>query len=89
MAIYHDTNLGLVIEDVPDVVSCDSTPTDTPMLISAIDTANGTPEPDTICLAEGGTYTFTAAYGCSNALPKITSEITIEGNNATLTRNDQ
>jgi WD40 repeat protein len=46
---------------------------DTTALISAITTANGTPEPDTICLAEGGTYTFTAAYGSSNALPKITS----------------
>jgi WD40 repeat protein len=59
---------------------------DTAALISAITTANGTPEPDTICLAENGTYTFTAAYSSSNALPKITSEITIEGNNATLTR---
>jgi hypothetical protein len=59
---------------------------DTAALINAITTANGTPEPDTICLAEGGTYTFTAAYGSSTALPQITSDITIEGNNATLTR---
>jgi WD40 repeat protein len=59
---------------------------DTAALISAITTANGTPEADTICLAENGTYTFTAAYGSSTALPQITSDITIEGNNATLTR---
>jgi WD40 repeat protein len=59
---------------------------DTTALISAITTANGTPEADTICLAESGTYTFTAAYSGSNALPPITSEITFDGNNATLTR---
>jgi Anaphase-promoting complex subunit 4 WD40 domain len=59
---------------------------DTTALITAITTANSTPEPDTICLAEGGTYTFTSAYASSTALPAITSDITIEGNGASMTR---
>jgi WD40 repeat protein len=70
--------------------SCDPATTitngDTAALISAITSANGTPEPDTICLAENGTYTFSTEHSGSNALPEITSEITIEGNNATLAR---
>ena len=66
--------------------SCTFSPTDTTQFIAAITTANGTPEPDTICLASGGTYTFTAASSGGNALPTITSEIIIEGNNATLSR---
>ncbi|MEY2476241.1 MAG: hypothetical protein QOG87_1556, partial [Actinomycetota bacterium] len=58
-------------------------------LIAAIDTANASPGPDTISLAAGCTYTFTSPssrwYG-PNALPAISSEITIEGNGATIER---
>ncbi len=56
-------------------------------LINAITTANGDAAADTINLFPGGTYTFTAAnnfrYG-PNALPQISSNITIEGQGATL-----
>lgn len=56
-------------------------------LISAINSANATPEADTIALTAGATYTFTAVdnwwYG-PNALPPIASPITIEGHGATL-----
>ncbi|KAB2892953.1 MAG: hypothetical protein F9K28_10700, partial [Bacteroidetes bacterium] len=54
--------------------------------INAINTANSNPDADVIGL-ETGTYTFTTAYLPLNALPAITSDITIcspEG--ATLTR---
>ncbi len=59
--------------------------------ISAIDTANASTEADTICLAADSTYTFTAinnngSNSGKNALPVITSDITIVGNNATITR---
>lgn len=56
-------------------------------LIAAINSANSTPEADTIALSAGTTYTFTAVdnfwYG-PNALPPIASPITIEGHGATL-----
>jgi hypothetical protein len=53
-------------------------------LINAINTANVNPDADVIGL-EAGTYTFTTAHIPLNALPAITSEITIIGNGATLT----
>jgi hypothetical protein len=62
---------------------------DVTALIDAINDANGTGGPDTIELAEGGTYTLTAADNDTdgpNGLPSITSEITINGNNATIQR---
>ncbi|HET6507051.1 MAG TPA: Ig-like domain-containing protein [Baekduia sp.] len=53
---------------------------DTAALVSAIATANATPGADTVEVS--GTYTFSAAnnfwYG-PNALPAITSDVTIEG----------
>ncbi len=62
-------------------------------LVSAISSANGNGSGlDVICLAEGGVYTFTSgSYGDAstygnNALPLITSNITILGNGATLKR---
>lgn len=63
---------------------------DVTALINAINTANSTPGPDTLVLASNSTYTFSAvnntgAYGV-NALPLITTEITLRGNNTTLTR---
>ncbi|MCL4878325.1 MAG: hypothetical protein KJ064_16810 [Anaerolineae bacterium] len=66
--------------------TCTSNPTTASDLISDITTANGTSEADTICLTESATYTFTTAHIPLNALPVITSEITIIGNGATLTR---
>jgi hypothetical protein len=64
--------IGLeVSEQSVTLVTCDFTisPADTPALLSAIATANTTPEPDTICL-EAGTYTLDAP---------ITSDITLHG----------
>ncbi len=58
---------------------------------AAVDSANAAAGPDTIRLGKGCTYTFTNAdfdnnwYG-ANALPPIASDITIEGNGATLLR---
>ena len=62
---------------------------DTTALISAINAANANGTPDTICLG-GGTYTLTAINNSNsdgtNGLPAITSEITITGSGATITR---
>ncbi len=58
-------------------------------LIAAINTANATSGADTINLAPGGTYTLTAVDNTSagaNGLPIITSQITINGNGATIQR---
>ena len=64
------------------------------VLQNAVLEANASPGPDTIELAEGCTYTFFQAafqgggwFG-NNALPPIASEITIEGNGATLSREE-
>jgi predicted outer membrane repeat protein len=64
---------------------CTSSPTTVTDLIAAITDANGTSEADTICLTDS-TYTFTTAHIPLNALPAITSEITIIGNGAALSR---
>ncbi|MBA2377289.1 MAG: hypothetical protein H0V75_14380 [Rubrobacter sp.] len=60
-------------------------------LKAAINAANQNNEADTISLADNGTYTLTevdnTAEG-SNGLPQIASEITIEGNGATIQRSD-
>jgi hypothetical protein len=59
-------------------------------LIAAINTANNestNPGPDTIELASSGMYAFTGPHNFEygpNALPPITSEITINGNGAVL-----
>src|SRR5262249_4054474 len=61
------------------------------VLQDAVSTANTTPGPDTISLAPGCTYTFfqsasdEGGWFGSNALPPIASDITVEGNGATLT----
>ncbi len=68
--------------------SVDISASDTTALITAITDANGTPEADTICLTNSA-YTFTTHHNTSNgpnALPAITSDITIIGNGATLAR---
>ena len=68
-------------------VACDVT-----QLINAINTANGNGEADTINLAAGCPYTLTdgpfLADG-SNGLPSIASEITINGNGATIERSSE
>lgn len=58
-------------------------------LISAINAANANPDPDTICLAAGSTYTLTAHHNTTfgaNGLPPITTDITLVGNGATIAR---
>jgi hypothetical protein len=55
-------------------------------LVAAIDTANGSPGADTLSLAEGCTYTLVAPDNGANGLPVISSDITIAGNGATITR---
>jgi probable HAF family extracellular repeat protein/predicted outer membrane repeat protein len=60
-------------------------------LIDAINTANSTEEVDTLELSAGCTYTLTSAASNTslngpNGLPIVTSEITIIGNGATITR---
>ncbi len=62
---------------------------DTVALVNAINTANANETADTICLG-GGTYPLTSAYYTDTTggtgLPDITSDITILGNGATITR---
>ncbi|MGW2701136.1 hypothetical protein [Streptomyces sp. NPDC001340] len=57
-------------------------------LVEAINTANGSPGADTLQLARKCTYKLTSpdAANPANGLPAITSEITIDGNGARITR---
>ncbi len=55
-------------------------------LIAAIDTANGNGQDDVVILGAGSSYTFTAANNPLNALPVVTSKITIQGNGAVIER---
>lgn len=57
----------------------------TSSFISAINSANSASGADVICLVQS-TYTFSAINNNKNALPRITTAITIEGNAATVTR---
>ena len=70
--------------------ACSGTVGDVASLKSAISTANTSgPGPDTIELGAGCVYTLTAVdnnwYG-PNGLPAIASDVTIDGNGATITR---
>lgn len=78
----------LVIIPAPNTVVCDHDipASDTTTLISSITTANGSGSPTTICLADDSTYTLTTENNILNGLPIITGDITIEGNNAIITR---
>ena len=62
-------------------------------LIAAITAANADPGADTITLAAGCTYALTAADNSdsngANGLPVVTTQITIEGNGATITRSSE
>jgi hypothetical protein len=55
-------------------------------LVNAIMTANTTPGPDTLNLFPGCPYTLTSPNNLGNGLPVITSNITINGNGATIKR---
>lgn len=60
-------------------------------LIDAINDANANDEADTIMLAANGTYTlddFDNETDGPNGLPSVTSVVTIEGNGATIERDD-
>ncbi|MBZ0307586.1 MAG: hypothetical protein K8I82_16080 [Anaerolineae bacterium] len=83
---YGGTDGTLQIIPVTTIPNCTFSPTTSSELSASITTANGTSEPDTICLTDSATYMFTTAHIPLNALPAITSEITIVGNGATLTR---
>jgi hypothetical protein len=61
-------------------------PCSVPSLIGAIDTANGTVGADTLNLASGCTYILVARDNALNGLPVITTDITINGSGATITR---
>ena len=69
--------------------ACAGTTGDVPSLVAAIGQANAVAGPDTVQLGSGCGYTLTAAnnfwFG-PNGLPAIASDITIEGNGATISR---
>ena len=71
------------------VAGCSGTTGDVASLVNAIDTANVHAGPDTVQLAQGCVYALTGIddywYG-PNGLPPIASDITIEGNGATIER---
>jgi hypothetical protein len=73
----------------PFVAPCTGTTGDSAGLIAAVNQANTAPGPDSVVLGQGCTYTFDQQsngwYGL-NALPAIKSDVTIEGNGATLER---
>lgn len=81
--------LLLFVQQVLYADTFDIAPGDVSGLISAMYEANGNGVPDTINLAPNSTYTLTQSvdqtYG-GNGLPSIVSEITINGNNATIER---
>jgi hypothetical protein len=58
-------------------------------LIWAINQANASPNPTTLCLSENSTYTLSSSYEdffADTGLPRITTNVTIEGNSATIQR---
>src|SRR5688572_30954558 len=66
---------------------------DTASLITAVNTANGTPEADTLNLAANCNYNFASAADLDgtvgdSALPRVTTPIIINGNGATIARAD-
>ncbi len=83
--------VGVPRWSLPAVYAAEFTPgCDVTQLIADINTANTTPEPDTIILAIGCTYELTSidnGTDGNNGLPSITTPITINGNDATITRN--
>jgi WD40 repeat protein len=88
--LVYGTNEGLYqTVVVPPPVTCTYTTATVADLRTAISSANSNPAAETICLSTGAIYTFNDGPYSSdgpNALPTITGELTIYGNNATLTR---
>jgi hypothetical protein len=70
------------------LVACDADPAArVAALIAAIEQANANPDPDVIELAPGCTYTLTTEFPPgARGLPDLRSEITINGNGATIAR---
>ncbi|MGB0403574.1 MAG: hypothetical protein ACPGEG_05705, partial [Salibacteraceae bacterium] len=83
LSVFTICSIG--IRAATQTVSCSAA-----ALITAINTANGNVDHDTITLSSACIYNFTSVdnyiYG-PNALPVISSEITIIGNGATIYRN--
>ncbi len=82
LALWTSTASAAVIP-----VPCAGTTGDSNALVAAINEANAVSSPDTLTLGRGCTYTFTQSsngwYG-TTSLPAIASDITVEGNGATL-----
>jgi WD40 repeat protein len=81
-AASNGQDAQIVIAPAPSICSLTIPAADTSALLTAITSANGTPEADTICL-EAGTYTLTTSHNSgsdgANGLPVITSDITLHG----------
>ncbi|MFF7756147.1 hypothetical protein ACFZCP_44835 [Streptomyces sp. NPDC007971] len=78
----------VTLSAVPAHAAVVQVPCSVSALVAAINTANGSPAPDTLLLAHGCTYRLTVPDQTSpaNGLPAITSTLTIEGNGATIRR---
>ena len=68
--------------------SCPGGVGDVPALITAINSANGNGEADTILLADGCVYTLVVPDNTLNGLPIITSNITFDGGAGATIRRD-
>src|SRR5215471_15635506 len=82
------TRTRLTLETLEDRTLL-SNPATTADLIAAINSANSSGSATTIILAAGATFDFTSAIDSTNganALPAITGNITIVGNNDTIER---
>src|SRR5215211_7350975 len=79
--------VAIAIAAIPAQVARAATvPCSVPALVTAINAANSKAGDDTINLARGCTYTLVAPDNAANGLPVITSNITINGHDATITR---
>jgi hypothetical protein len=82
--------LALAVQPAPVAHAADfNVACNVPALINAINLANGSVGADTLNLAAGCIYTLTAVdntAGGPNGLPHVTTEITINGNGATIQR---
>jgi hypothetical protein len=61
-------------------------PCSVPALVAAINTANSAASAHTLNLAGRCTYTLVVPNNAANGLPVLTSDITVNGNSATITR---
>jgi hypothetical protein len=82
---------GFLAQAVPAAAAEMPVPCSTAALITAIELANDEvayPGGDTLVLQAGCTYSFAAEYAFDDALPRITSGITVVGNGAIIERAD-